>query len=130
MRCFQEWYDDYVDVLKDITNLSLFNELHFFLLGVSTIIMCIWFVVPYFYLPVHMTSSGYTENQASFALSLIGFTNIAGMVSSPTLVYRWMDNLFSVGLWNHRRQVKRRESILDLPNVLWSNLCSHDVLYK
>ncbi|KAH1016120.1 hypothetical protein HUJ04_007392 [Dendroctonus ponderosae] len=76
----EEWYDDYVDVLKDITNLSLFNELHFFLLGVSTIIMCIWFVVPYFYLPVHMTSSGYTENEASFALSLIGFTNIAGML--------------------------------------------------
>ncbi|KAL1497870.1 hypothetical protein ABEB36_008757 [Hypothenemus hampei] len=76
----EEWYDEYVDVIKDITNLSLFNELHFSLLSISTIIMCIWFVVPYFYLPVHMTLSGYSENEASFALSLIGFTNIMGMI--------------------------------------------------
>lgn len=76
----EEWYDDYVEVLKDITNLSLFNELHFLYLGVSTIVMCIWFVVPFFYLPVHMTTSGYSENQASFVLSLIGFTSIIGMV--------------------------------------------------
>ncbi|CAG9767224.1 unnamed protein product [Ceutorhynchus assimilis] len=76
----EEWYDDYVEVLRDITNLSLFNELHFFLLSISTVVMCIWFVVPYFYLPVHMTSCGYTENQASFALSLIGLTNIIGMI--------------------------------------------------
>ncbi|XP_066259708.1 monocarboxylate transporter 14-like [Euwallacea similis] len=76
----EEWYDDYVEVLKDITNLSLFNELHFFLLCISTIIMCIWFVVPYFYLPVHMTLSGYNEKEASYALSLIGFTNIVGMI--------------------------------------------------
>ncbi|XP_050298256.1 monocarboxylate transporter 14-like [Anthonomus grandis grandis] len=77
----EEWYDEYVEVLRDITNLSLFNELHFFLLCLATVIMCIWFVVPYFYLPIHMTSSGYSEEQACLVLSLIGFTNIIGMIS-------------------------------------------------
>ncbi|XP_076263872.1 monocarboxylate transporter 14-like [Rhynchophorus ferrugineus] len=76
----EDWYDDYVDILKDLTHISIFNDLHFFLLSLSTIIMCIWFVVPYFYLPVHMSVLGYTDNQASFVLSVIGLTNIIGMV--------------------------------------------------
>ncbi|XP_060522459.1 monocarboxylate transporter 12-like isoform X2 [Cylas formicarius] len=76
----EEWYDEYVDVLKDITHFSLFLDLHFFILSLSTVIMCVWFVVPFFYLPVHMTTFGYSDNQASFALSAIGFTNIIGMV--------------------------------------------------
>ncbi|XP_030763172.1 monocarboxylate transporter 14-like [Sitophilus oryzae] len=77
----EDWYDDYIDVFKDLTHISLLNYLHFFLLSLSTIIMSIWFVVPYFYLPVHMSLTGYSEDDASFALSLLGFTNIIGMVA-------------------------------------------------
>lgn len=70
-----------MDILKDLTNFSLFLELHFLLLSLSTIVLCIWFVVPYFYLADHMEKCGYTEADASYVLSVIGITNTLGMVS-------------------------------------------------
>lgn len=76
----EKWYKEYIDILKDLTNFSLFLELHFFLLALSTIILYIWFIVPYFYLAEHMNRSGYSESQASLVLSIIGLTNTVGMI--------------------------------------------------
>nr|CAH7749230.1 unnamed protein product [Callosobruchus chinensis] len=76
----ETWYEEFIDILQDLTNFSLFLDLHFFLLSLSTIILFVWFVVPYFYLADHMTKSGYSESEASFAISLIGITNTVGMV--------------------------------------------------
>ncbi|KAJ8933232.1 hypothetical protein NQ314_014148 [Rhamnusium bicolor] len=76
----ENWYDEFLEIIKDLTHISLFLELHFLLLSVSTIILFVWFIVPYFYLAEHMTRSGYTEKQASFVISIIGFTNTIGMV--------------------------------------------------
>nr|XP_023024053.1 monocarboxylate transporter 13-like [Leptinotarsa decemlineata]XP_023024054.1 monocarboxylate transporter 13-like [Leptinotarsa decemlineata] len=74
------WYMEFWKGLKNVLNLSLFLELHFFSLSMSTIILFIWFIVPYFYLAEHMTRIGYLEDQASMTLSTIGFTNTLGMV--------------------------------------------------
>lgn len=79
---FQKWYDEFLEIFKDLTHLSLFLELHFLLLSISTIILFIWFIVPYFYLAEHMKRMGYTETEASFVISVIGFTNTVGMVSN------------------------------------------------
>ncbi|KAJ8972057.1 hypothetical protein NQ317_010926 [Molorchus minor] len=76
----EKWYDEFLEVIKDLTHLSLFTELHFLLLSISTIILFIWFVVPYFYLAEHMSKNGYTNHQASIVISVIGFSNIIGMV--------------------------------------------------
>lgn len=76
----QMWYVDFFKSVKKLINLSLFLELHFMLLSLSTIILFIWFIVPYFYLAEHMTRLGYTDADASVALSIIGFTNTIGMV--------------------------------------------------
>ncbi|KAJ8957427.1 hypothetical protein NQ318_004907 [Aromia moschata] len=76
----EKWYDEFLEIIKDLTHLSLFMELHFLLLSISTIILFIWFVVPYFYLADHMTRNGYTGTQASFVISVIGFSNTIGMV--------------------------------------------------
>ncbi|KAJ8929980.1 hypothetical protein NQ314_017283 [Rhamnusium bicolor] len=76
----EKWYDEFLDILKDLTHISLFLELHFLLLAIATINLFIWFIVPYFYLAEHMTRIGYTEAQASTMLSIIGLTNTIGMV--------------------------------------------------
>lgn len=62
---------------------SLFTELHFILLSLSTITLFTWFIVPYFYLADMMVKTGiYTEAQASFTIGNIGLSNTIGMVSS------------------------------------------------
>lgn len=70
-----------MEILRQSVDFSLFGDFHFFLLAFSIIILFTWFVVPYFYLVEHMVEIGYSDSQASFALSLIGVTNTIGMVS-------------------------------------------------
>lgn len=86
MFFFQKWYDEVLDILKNLANFSLFLELHFLMQSLSTIILFTWFIVPYFYLAEHMTRIGFTEQQASFVISVIGFTNTIGMVRIITLI--------------------------------------------
>ncbi|CAG9864854.1 unnamed protein product [Phyllotreta striolata] len=76
----ENWYDEFLDILRDLTNFSLFLNLHFLILSISTVILDIWFVVPYFYLAEHMKRNGYEDSDASLAISVIGITNTIGMV--------------------------------------------------
>ncbi|XP_056642873.1 monocarboxylate transporter 9-like [Diorhabda sublineata] len=76
----ESWYDEFIDILKDLTNFSLFLDLHFLLLSLSTVMVDMWFVVPYYYLADHMAIHHYTDNEAAFAISVIGITNTIGMV--------------------------------------------------
>lgn len=81
-RFVQKWYADILDLLKGMVDFSMFLELHFLLMSVATILLFTWFIVPYFYLAELMVRNGYTEQQASNLLSVIGFTNFLGMVRS------------------------------------------------
>ncbi|KAL1497871.1 hypothetical protein ABEB36_008758 [Hypothenemus hampei] len=76
----EKWYTDIVDLVKGMFDYSLFLELHFFLLSLSTIILFVWFIVPYFYLAELMLAHQYTTKDASFTLSNIGIANTIGMV--------------------------------------------------
>lgn len=49
-------------------------------MSLSTIILFVWFIVPYFYLADHMLRYKYTNQQVSFTISNIGVTNTIGMV--------------------------------------------------
>ncbi|CAH1115988.1 unnamed protein product [Phaedon cochleariae] len=76
----KKWYSEFYQTVKSLVDFSLFLELHFLLLAISTVILFVWFIVPYFYLAEHMVRIGYSENQAAYSLSAIGFTNTAGMI--------------------------------------------------
>ncbi|XP_028173025.1 monocarboxylate transporter 14-like [Ostrinia furnacalis] len=76
----ENWYDDCLSCLADMFNVSLFKKMTFNCLCLGTIILFIWFIVPYFYLAEHMVQKGYTEDDGAFMLSLIGITNTIGMV--------------------------------------------------
>lgn len=76
----EKWYTEIVDLVKGMFDYSLFLELHFFLMSLSTIILFVWFIVPYFYLADLMRVHKYTSNDASFTLSNIGVANTIGMV--------------------------------------------------
>ncbi|XP_004926683.2 monocarboxylate transporter 14 [Bombyx mori] len=76
----EKWYADCVSCVSDMFNVSLFKRPTFNLLCLGTIIIFVWFIVPYFYLAEHMTIKGYTEDDGALMLSLIGITNTIGMV--------------------------------------------------
>ncbi|CAK1596544.1 unnamed protein product [Parnassius mnemosyne] len=76
----EKWYDGCLSCLADMFNVSLFKKITFNLLCSGTIILFIWFIVPYFYLAEHMIHKGYTEDDGAVMLSLIGITNTIGMV--------------------------------------------------
>ncbi|KAL0278499.1 UNVERIFIED_CONTAM: hypothetical protein PYX00_000310 [Menopon gallinae] len=77
----EKWYADALEVLKGTVDFSMFLELHFLLMSLATILLYIWFIVPYFYLAEHLTRNDYTEVEASHLLSIIGVTNCIGMVA-------------------------------------------------
>lgn len=76
----ENWYDDCVSCLADMFNVSLLKRTTFNLLCLGTIILFIWFIVPYFYLAEHMVHKDYSEDDGAVMLSLIGITNTIGMV--------------------------------------------------
>ncbi|CAG9865530.1 unnamed protein product [Phyllotreta striolata] len=77
----EKWYAELLELVKGMFDFSLFLELHFCLLSLSTVILFVWFIVPYFYLASHMTQNGYTYEDASLTISNIGITNTIGMIA-------------------------------------------------
>ncbi|XP_049869470.1 monocarboxylate transporter 14-like [Pectinophora gossypiella] len=91
----EKWYDDCVSCLSDMFNVELFKKPTFNLLCLGTIILFIWFIVPYFYLAEHMIHKGYNEDDGALVLSLIGITNTIGMVGLG-----WIGDFPSVSIGN------------------------------
>lgn len=75
---------------------SMFLELHFLFLSLSTILLFTWFIVPYFYLAEHLTRNSYTESDAANLLSIIGITNTIGMV----LFFIYISIVFNIYIYN------------------------------
>ncbi|XP_063534320.1 monocarboxylate transporter 4-like [Cydia strobilella] len=76
----EKCYKDCLVCVSDMFNVSLFKKATFNLLCAGTILLFIWFIVPYFYLAEHMIDKGYNEDDGAVMLSLIGITNTIGMV--------------------------------------------------
>lgn len=69
-----------MQLLKSMADFSFLKELHFLLFFLSTILLFMWVVVPYFYLAEHLINHGYTETDTSLVLSTIGVANTIGIV--------------------------------------------------
>ncbi|XP_026324937.1 monocarboxylate transporter 14-like [Hyposmocoma kahamanoa] len=91
----EKWYDDCVSCLADMFNITLFKKMTFNFLCLGTIILFIWFIVPYFYLAEHMSHKGYSEDDGAVMLSVIGITNTIGMVGLG-----WIGDFPSVSIGN------------------------------
>lgn len=76
----QKWYHGILRITRPLKRFALFLELHFLLLSTAVLLAGTWFLIPYFYLVDHMLENGYSDEESSLALSVIGFANIVGMV--------------------------------------------------
>ncbi|XP_025423795.1 monocarboxylate transporter 12-B-like isoform X2 [Sipha flava] len=75
-----EWYTEAKELFSGILDFSMFLELHFLFLSLSTILLFTWFIVPYFYLTDFVMAQGLSETDASTIISTIGATNTVGMI--------------------------------------------------
>ncbi|KAJ1527766.1 hypothetical protein ONE63_007721 [Megalurothrips usitatus] len=76
----EKWYDHILEPFRGIVDFSMFLELHFLMMSLSTILLFTWFIVPYFYLADFVTDLNYQPSDASFLISVIGITNTIGMI--------------------------------------------------
>lgn len=51
------------------------------MMNLSTLVLFVWFIVPYFYISNFMSMSGYTDAQGAWMLSVFGVATIIGIVS-------------------------------------------------
>ncbi|XP_065074519.1 uncharacterized protein chk isoform X2 [Ochlerotatus camptorhynchus] len=76
----EKWYDDFIDALKTMFDFSLFLEYKFSMMMSSTLLLFIWYIIPYFYIPDYMLMYGFTEQDSANMISIIGITNTVGMI--------------------------------------------------
>ncbi|XP_071443323.1 LOW QUALITY PROTEIN: monocarboxylate transporter 14-like [Hetaerina americana] len=77
----EKWYNNFLHLLMDVVDFSMFLEWHFMLLSFSTFLLYTFFIVPYFYLAEHVISLGCSESEASMLISIIGILNTVGMIA-------------------------------------------------
>lgn len=65
---------------------NMFTEFHFLMMNLSTLVLFIWFIVPYFYISDFMADNSYTKAQGSAMLSIFGVATIIGIVSTNTML--------------------------------------------
>uniref|UniRef100_A0A182NH05 Major facilitator superfamily (MFS) profile domain-containing protein n=1 Tax=Anopheles dirus TaxID=7168 RepID=A0A182NH05_9DIPT len=76
----EPWYGSFIDTLKSIFDFSLFFEFRFGMLAVSTLLLFVWYIIPYFYIPEYVLNYKYSEQDGANLISVIGITNTIGMV--------------------------------------------------
>lgn len=76
----EKWYDDFIDALKTMFDFSLFLEFKFSMIMASTLMLFIWYIIPYFYIPDYMLMHGFTEQDGANMISIVGITNTIGMI--------------------------------------------------
>ncbi|XP_072931658.1 monocarboxylate transporter 9-like [Epargyreus clarus] len=82
------WGRRFLDMINKTFDFNMFTEFHFLMMNLSTLVLFIWFIVPYFYIAPFMEESGYTETQGSAMLSIFGVATIIGIVGLG-----WMGDL-------------------------------------
>ncbi|CAH0397727.1 unnamed protein product [Chilo suppressalis] len=82
------WGKRLAKMINKTFDFNMFTEFHFLMMNLSTLVLFIWFIVPYFYISNFMTMSGYTETQGAAMLSVFGVATIIGIVGLG-----WMGDL-------------------------------------
>lgn len=58
----------------------MFLEPKFFIFNLSTLLLFIWFIVPYFYITDHLLKYNYKEEDGANLISVIGIFSTVGMI--------------------------------------------------
>ncbi|XP_026729050.1 monocarboxylate transporter 3-like [Trichoplusia ni] len=82
------WGRRLLDMINKTFDFNMFTEFHFLMMNLSTLVLFIWFIVPYFYISNFMLMSGYSEAHGSWMLSVFGVATIIGIVGLG-----WMGDL-------------------------------------
>ncbi|XP_063898642.1 monocarboxylate transporter 14 [Helicoverpa armigera] len=82
------WGKRLLDTINKTFDFNMFTEFHFLMMNLSTLVLFIWFIVPYFYISNFMLMSGYSEVHGSWMLSVFGVATIIGIVGLG-----WMGDL-------------------------------------
>lgn len=67
-------------IINKTFDFNMFTEFHFMLMNLSTLILFVWFIVPYFFISTFMEDNGYTHTQGSLMLVIYGVATIIGIV--------------------------------------------------
>lgn len=84
---FQTWGRRLLSMINKTFDFNMFTEFHFLMMNLSTLVLFIWFIVPYFYISDFMSDNNYTEAQGSAMLSIFGVATIIGIVSANTKIF-------------------------------------------
>ncbi|KAJ0177452.1 hypothetical protein K1T71_007461 [Dendrolimus kikuchii] len=82
------WGKRLINVINKTFDFNMFTEFHFLMMNLSTLVLFIWFIVPYFYISNFMKMNGYSELHGSWMLSVFGVATIIGIVGLG-----WMGDL-------------------------------------
>ncbi|XP_039753970.1 uncharacterized protein LOC120629194 [Pararge aegeria] len=69
-----------IRMINKTFDFNMFTEFHFLMMNLSTLVLFIWFIVPYFYISTFMEDNGYSETQGSLMLGIFGVATIIGIV--------------------------------------------------
>lgn len=78
-----EWYAGLWELfylLGDMLNLSHFSNIRFLLFAISNFLLYTWYDVPYVYLADNARERGFSEQDGSFLISIIGILNMLGEI--------------------------------------------------
>lgn len=82
------WRQRLLDTITKTFDFNMFTEYHFLMMNLSTLVLFIWFIVPFFYISDFMVMNGYSEANGSWMLSVFGVACIIGVVGLG-----WMGDL-------------------------------------
>uniref|UniRef100_A0A6P7GCK0 Uncharacterized protein LOC114340510 n=1 Tax=Diabrotica virgifera virgifera TaxID=50390 RepID=A0A6P7GCK0_DIAVI len=77
------WYAgfwDFWDLIVDMFDFSYFADPKFCIFAISNFLLYTWYDVPYVYLTDNARKNGYSENDASMLISIIGIINMIGEI--------------------------------------------------
>lgn len=79
-----EWYAglwDFWDLLVDMFDMSHFADIKFLLFAMSNFFLYFWYDVPYVFLVDYATTIGFSEQDSSRLIAIIGIVNMIGEVN-------------------------------------------------
>lgn len=80
-----QWYAglwDFWDLVVDVLDLTHFLNPAFVVFAISNFLLYMWYDVPYVFIGDSGLDMGFSENQASMLISIIGIVNMFGEVSN------------------------------------------------
>ncbi|CAG5059039.1 unnamed protein product [Parnassius apollo] len=74
-----KWYDRLWQTAKSTFDFRMFTEFHFLMFNLSSLILSVWFIVPYFFLKSYMTA--HNIEGGAMMISIIGVASSIGIVA-------------------------------------------------